>query len=65
MPLFSRLIKGEVIAIEDSPNGALAAKRAGIRCVVVPNGMTKNLRFPDVDIVLESLKDFDMNMFKE
>lgn len=35
----------EALVFEDSPNGSLAAIRAGIRCVVVPNEVTENLDF--------------------
>src|SRR5262245_55280964 len=35
----------EALALEDSPNGALAATRAGICCVVVPNRLTQQLAF--------------------
>ena len=35
----------EALAFEDSPNGALAASRAGIYCVVVPNSLTQQLAF--------------------
>ena len=31
----------EAVALEDSPNGALAAKRAGLKCIVVPNSVTR------------------------
>src|SRR5882724_3207634 len=33
----------EAIALEDSPNGILAAKRAGLFCVAVPNPLTRQL----------------------
>ena len=33
----------QAIAFEDSPNGILAAKRAGIFCVAVPNALTAQL----------------------
>ena len=33
----------EAIAIEDSPNGVTAAKRAGMRCVAIPNTITARL----------------------
>ncbi|MYL32638.1 HAD-IA family hydrolase [Pontibacillus yanchengensis] len=35
----------EAIVFEDSPNGSLAAIRASIPCVIVPNSVTKNLQF--------------------
>ncbi|MBC8103225.1 MAG: HAD-IA family hydrolase [Cytophagales bacterium] len=47
----------EAIAVEDSPNGLLAAKRAEIFCVAVPNPMTRNLIFDTPDLVLDSLEE--------
>jgi HAD superfamily hydrolase (TIGR01509 family) len=45
----------EAIALEDSPNGSLAAKRAGLFCVAVPNPMTRHFDWSHVDVRLESL----------
>jgi len=42
---------------EDSPNGMRAALAAGMRCVAVPNALTRALSRPDVDLVLDSLAD--------
>ena len=50
----------EAIAFEDSPNGVLAAKRAGLYCVAVPNPLTKQLRLDGADMVLESLADLPL-----
>jgi len=36
----------DAVAIEDSPNGALAAAAADIPCLVVPNPVTARMRFP-------------------
>jgi HAD superfamily hydrolase (TIGR01509 family) len=47
----------EAIAIEDSPNGVLAAKRAGMRCVAIPNSITARLDLGQADLVLGSLAD--------
>ena len=47
----------EAIAIEDSPNGVTAAKRAGMRCVAIPNSITETLDLSGADIVLGSLAD--------
>jgi HAD superfamily hydrolase (TIGR01509 family) len=47
----------EAIAIEDSPNGVLAAKRAGMRCVAVPNSITARLDLGQADVVLGSLAE--------
>lgn len=46
----------EAVAFEDSPNGALAARRAGMRVVVVPNSVTAALEFGEHDLRLESLE---------
>lgn len=46
---------GEAVAFEDSPNGVAAAKNAGLRCVAVPNAVTRNLDFSRADLRLESL----------
>ena len=48
------------LAIEDSVNGLTAAKAAGLRCVVVPNPMTKGMDFSSADIRLDSLADFPL-----
>jgi beta-phosphoglucomutase-like phosphatase (HAD superfamily) len=50
----------EAIASEDSPNGVLAAKRAGLYCVAVPNPTTKQLRLDGADLVLDSLADLPL-----
>jgi beta-phosphoglucomutase-like phosphatase (HAD superfamily) len=47
----------EAVAFEDSPSGAEAAKRAGIRCVAVPNEITRGADFDDAVLVLPSLAD--------
>jgi beta-phosphoglucomutase-like phosphatase (HAD superfamily) len=50
----------EAIAIEDSPNGLLAAKRAGLRCVAIPNSITANLDLGEADLLLDSLADVSL-----
>jgi HAD superfamily hydrolase (TIGR01509 family) len=45
----------EAIAIEDSPNGIAAAKRAGMRCVAIPNPITAGLDLSEADVTLASL----------
>jgi HAD superfamily hydrolase (TIGR01509 family) len=51
------VIASEAIAIEDSPNGVLAAKRAGMRCVAIPNSITAHLDLGQADVVLGSLAE--------
>src|SRR5579884_993585 len=54
------LTADRAIALEDSPNGAWAAERAGIYCVVVPNSVTSQLLFDHGDRRLESLADLSL-----
>lgn len=46
---------GEALALEDSPNGILAARRAGLFCVAVPNALTSRLPLDGADMRLDSL----------
>lgn len=48
------------IAFEDSPNGALAAKRAGMKCVIVPNYVTSALTFGEHDLRLVSMAEMEL-----
>ncbi len=48
------------MALEDSPNGVLAAKRAGMWVTAVPNQMTRPLDFDQADIKLTSLTDMTL-----
>jgi HAD superfamily hydrolase (TIGR01509 family) len=47
----------EAIAIEDSPHGVTAAKRAGMLCVAVPNSITESLDLTHADLRLLSLAE--------
>ncbi|WP_422661244.1 HAD family hydrolase [Paenibacillus sp. EC2-1] len=48
------------IAFEDSPNGAKAAKTAGMYCIIVPNKLTRELPFEAYDLQLNSLEDMNL-----
>ncbi|MHC4432154.1 MAG: HAD-IA family hydrolase [Planctomycetota bacterium] len=45
------------VVVEDSRNGLLAAKAAGMRCLVTTNGYTKNEDFDEADLVVSELGD--------
>jgi HAD superfamily hydrolase (TIGR01509 family) len=47
----------DAIALEDSPKGVLAAKRAGLACVAVPNALTARLDLGAADLRLSSLAE--------
>ncbi|WP_379210408.1 HAD family hydrolase [Paenibacillus sp. GCM10012303] len=56
-----KLEPSHVIAIEDSPTGLIAAKRAGIYCVIVPNEVTKRLTFQQYDLRVNSLDEIELS----
>jgi len=47
----------EAVIFEDSANGVLAARRAGIRVVVVPNPITRHMEFEGETLRLRSMAD--------
>lgn len=55
----------QAVALEDSPNGVLAARRAGIFCVAVPNPTTRELAFGHADLRLDSLADWPLSRLLE
>jgi HAD superfamily hydrolase (TIGR01509 family) len=50
----------QALALEDSPNGILAARRAGMYCVAVPNDLTRHLPLDQADLRLDSLADLPL-----
>ncbi|PYM23735.1 MAG: haloacid dehalogenase [Candidatus Rokuibacteriota bacterium] len=50
----------DAFALEDSPNGVWAAKRAGMTCVAVPNPLTARLDLAHADLRLTSLTDLPL-----
>ncbi|MFO8035061.1 MAG: HAD family phosphatase [Anaerolineales bacterium] len=57
----------QVIVLEDSPAGVLAAKRANLFCIAVPNQMTKHLSFQldghQPDMKIDSLRGLRLENF--
>jgi HAD superfamily hydrolase (TIGR01509 family) len=53
--------KNEAVIFEDSPNGVLAANRAGIFVVAVPNPLTARLKIEGADLTLRSLSDLSLS----
>jgi HAD superfamily hydrolase (TIGR01509 family) len=50
----------QAIAFEDSPNGILAAKRAGLHCVAVPSLLTRQLDTGLADLQIGSLAEMTL-----
>lgn len=50
----------EVIVFEDSPNGVLGAKRAGMFVVAVPNPLSEQLDLSRADMILGSLEEISL-----
>ena len=51
------------VAIEDTPTGLAAAKAAGMLAVQVRAASTAFPPLPDADLVLDTLRDFDLSLF--
>lgn len=47
----------QAIAFEDTPNGVLAAKRAGLYCIAIPGPITRHLSMLEADMVVTTLED--------
>jgi HAD superfamily hydrolase (TIGR01509 family) len=53
---------GGCLVIEDSHNGLLAARAAGMRVWIVPNRVTEGLDFTSADAIFHSLRDCAMQL---
>jgi HAD superfamily hydrolase (TIGR01509 family) len=53
------------LAIEDSPNGVVAARAAGMRCVAIPDPhLQEDPRYGEADLVRPSLLDLDADALR-
>jgi len=59
------LSPGACLAFEDSPNGVLAARRAGLRCVAVPTRMTSRMDLSAANLIINSICDLDLASFPD
>lgn len=50
------------VALEDSHNGVLAAKAAGMACIAVPSALTRSLDFSAADLIVASLEEVTPDM---
>jgi HAD superfamily hydrolase (TIGR01509 family) len=49
--------RDECVVVEDSPRGLMAANAAGIRCLVIPNGLAAKEDFTGAHMVLNHITD--------
>jgi HAD superfamily hydrolase (TIGR01509 family) len=56
-----KLSPDEAFALEDSPNGVLAAQRAGMICVAIPNPVTAQLPLDHADLRLTSMEEIPLS----
>jgi len=54
-----------IIAIEDSPLGVESAKKAGLKCIAVPNQITSKCDFSKADLVLNSLEKLNQETIRK
>jgi len=57
------VLAGRALVLEDSYNGILAAQRAGIRAVAVPNPVTLDQDFSAAEEVLPSLSSLQLEKY--
>jgi HAD superfamily hydrolase (TIGR01509 family) len=54
----------ECIVVEDSARGLFAARRAGIRCIVVPNALTRRQSFEGAHAVFRDLREAEAELVR-
>lgn len=50
----------ECVVVEDSLPGLKSAKKAGMKCIMIPTKLTKKQNFKEADLVVKSAKDIDL-----
>lgn len=51
------------VVVEDSEIGLISAKKAGMRCIIIPNEYTKDQDFKKADLVVDSAEGIDTHPF--
>ena len=58
------VLPDECVVIEDSWVGLIAAKAAGMKCIVIPNNYTKDNDFSSADLIVKSAKEITVATIK-
>jgi len=53
----TRFTKEECVAVEDSERGLISATAAGLKCIVIPRGLTRAQKFEGAYKVLKSIRE--------
>lgn len=53
------------LVIEDAPSGEKAAKRAGMKCIIVRHKYNQDIKFKLADLVVKSLKNINLKIIKQ
>ena len=56
------LNKEECIAVEDSEGELISATTAGLKCIVIPNGLTRSQKFHGAYRILQSIRELPMEL---
>jgi HAD superfamily hydrolase (TIGR01509 family) len=52
-----------VLAFEDSPIGISAAKRAGLRCIGIPNSVTETFDLGEADVICSRIDEYPISQY--
>ncbi|MFH1598582.1 MAG: HAD family phosphatase [Patescibacteria group bacterium] len=55
----------DCLVLEDSVNGMLAAKRAGMKCIVVRSAQNRKMKFDRADAIVNSLADIKLDLIQK
>jgi beta-phosphoglucomutase-like phosphatase (HAD superfamily) len=60
-----RVLPSRAVALEDSEPGYRAAKRAGLKTVVIPNQFSERQNLSDADLIVQSALELDLDRLEE
>ncbi len=55
----------DIIVIEDAEKGLIAAKRAGMKCIIIPNACTIDNDFSSADLIIKSMRELTPGLLEK